>query len=107
MFSQRFPAERSTMSAAVWECCPPVPAWHGNKSVFSSSEVDLSAKLMIMITVHEKSICRGEPEEKNPAVGGWVGGINLQVSCLFDQYYSTMMRLIRGELHWFCLNAEE
>lgn len=49
---------------------PPPPAWHGNKSVFSSSEVDLSAKLMIMITVHEKSICRGEPEEKNPAVGG-------------------------------------
>lgn len=32
--------------------------------------MDPSAKLMLMITVHEKSIFRGEPEEKNPAEGG-------------------------------------
>lgn len=74
---------------------PPPPsflAWHWNKSAFSSSEVDLSAKLMIMITVHEKSIPRGEPEEKKPANGGMgvrrrrmERGINLHVSvCLIS-----------------------
>lgn len=91
--------------AAAWECFAPPPpyppsAWHCYKSVFSSAGVDLSAKLMIMITVHEKSIFRGEPEEKNPSEGGMGeegegGGINPQVSCLFDQSYSAMMRLIK------------
>lgn len=57
------------MAAAAWEL-PPTFARRCNKSVLSSSEVDLSAKLMIMITMHEKSIPRGEPEEKKPAKGG-------------------------------------
>lgn len=105
MRSQRVPAGWSTVMVAAWECFAPPPtphlppAWHCNKPVFSSSGVGLSAKLMIMITVHEKSIFGGEPEEKNPVEGGmgeegW-GGINLQVSCLFDQSYSAMMRVIR------------
>lgn len=66
--------------------------------MFSSSEVDLSAKLMIMITGHEKSIPRGEPEERKPAeggMGGREGGINLHVSRLFDHCHSAMRRLPR------------
>ncbi len=39
-------------------------AWHCNKCVFNCSEANLSHKLMIMITLHEKSLWRGEPEER-------------------------------------------
>lgn len=80
-------------AAEAWELPPPpyFLAWRWNKPAFSS-EVDLSAKLMFMITVHEKSIPRGEPEEKKPANGGMgvrrrrmERGINLHVSvCLIS-----------------------
>lgn len=48
---------------------PPSPpaaasAWRGNKRVFNYSEANLSPKLMIMITLYQKSIWREEPEDE-------------------------------------------
>lgn len=46
---------------------PPAPLFplsRCNKCVFNCCKADLSPKWMIMITLHEKSIWRGQPEEK-------------------------------------------
>lgn len=85
MFSRRVLAEYFVGSGISVGIAPPsLFAWRFTKSVLSSSEVDLSTKLMIMITVHEKSNPRGEAEEKKPSEGEMGGGggrgINLHVS---------------------------
>lgn len=73
-----FRTPEPSVDSATWECPPSLTlssppaaasAWHCNKCVFNCSEANLSPKLMIMITLHEKSIWRGEPEEKRGEEG--------------------------------------